>query len=217
MSHSDRLDRKGQLLVSACLLSIALAMPGCRGGAEERLIKLAHGLDPTHPVHRAMVFMARRVAEKSQGRLRIDIYPSEQLGSERECLELLQIGSLGMTKVSCSVLEGFVPPVSVLSFPYLFRDEEHLFSVLEGEIGKRLLLEGERYWLRGLCYYDAGSRSFYTKVKPILEPSDVGADASVVGRIPGSDRLGRAVFGPSTGRSGRRREQPAQLPSLPAL
>ena len=160
-------------MVPACLLSIALTMPGCRSGAEERLIKLAHGLDPTHPVHRAMVFMARRVAEKSQGRLRIDIYPSEQLGSERECLELLQIGSLGMTKVSCSVLEGFVPPVSVLSLPYLFRDEDHLFSVLEGEIGKRLLLEGERYWLRGLCYYDAGSRSFYTKVKPILEPADL--------------------------------------------
>ncbi len=160
-------------MVPVCLLSIALAMPGCRSGTEERLIKLAHGLDPTHPVHKAMVFMASRVAEKSQGRLRIDIYPSEQLGSERECLELLQIGSLGMTKVSCSVLEGFVPSVSVLSLPYLFRDENHLFSVLGGEIGKRLLLEGEKYWLRGLCYYDAGSRSFYTKVKPILEPADL--------------------------------------------
>jgi tripartite ATP-independent transporter DctP family solute receptor len=173
MAHSDRLYKQVQVLAHVCLLALALAMPGCRSGAEGRVIKLAHGLDPTHPVHRAMVFMARRVAEKSKGRLRIDIYPSEQLGSERECLELLQIGSLGMTKVSCSVLEGFVPSVSVLSLPYLFRDEDHLFAVLEGGVGKKLLLEGEKYWLRGLCFYNAGSRSFYTKIKPILEPADL--------------------------------------------
>jgi tripartite ATP-independent transporter DctP family solute receptor len=105
--------------------------------------------------------------------MRIDIYPSEQLGSERECLELLQIGSIAMTKVSCSVLEGFVPAMSVLSLPYLFKNEEHRFKILEGEIGKQLLLKGEKYWLRGLCYYDAGNRSFYTKDKPVLLPSDL--------------------------------------------
>ena len=120
-----------------------------------------------------MEFMAELVAEKSAGRIRIDIYPSEQLGSERECLELLQIGSLDMTKVSCSVLEGFVPAMSVLSLPYIFRDEGHRFQVLEGEIGKGLLLEGEVYWLRGLCYFDAGTRSFYSKDKPILNPADL--------------------------------------------
>jgi tripartite ATP-independent transporter DctP family solute receptor len=145
----------------------------CGSGQKVTVIKLGHGLDPTHPVHKAMEFLAGRVAKESAGRMRIDIYPSEQLGSERECLELLQIGSLDMTKVSCSVLEGFVPSMSVLSLPYIFRDEEHKFRVLEGEIGKRLLLDGERFWLRGLCYYDAGSRSFYTKEKPVLVPEDL--------------------------------------------
>ena len=105
--------------------------------------------------------------------MRIDIYPSEQLGSERECLELLQIGSLDMTKVSCSVLEGFVPSMSVLSLPFIFRDEDHRFKILEGQIGKKLLLDGQKYWLRGLCYYDAGTRSFYTKNRPILIPDDL--------------------------------------------
>src|SRR5688572_8179064 len=56
-------------------------------------IKLAHGHDTTHPVHSAMVFMADRLAEKSDGTMRIDIYTSQQLGTEREALELLQIGS----------------------------------------------------------------------------------------------------------------------------
>jgi tripartite ATP-independent transporter DctP family solute receptor len=146
---------------------------GCGADKKLTVIKLAHGLNPSHPVHQAMEFLSERVSEKSNGRMRIDIYPSEQLGSERECLELLQIGSIAMTKVSCSVLEGFVPAMSVLSLPYLFKNEEHRFKVLEGEIGKQLLLKGEKYWLRGLCYYDAGSRSFYTKDKPVLSPSDL--------------------------------------------
>ena len=156
------------LLLSGFLLNLA-----CQQVSKTTVLKLAHGLDPSHPVHKAMEFMARRVEESSAGRMRIDIYPSEQLGSERECLELLQIGSLDMTKVSCSVLEGFVPSMSVLSLPFIFRDEDHRFKILEGEIGKKLLLDGQKYWLRGLCYYDAGTRSFYTKNRPILIPDDL--------------------------------------------
>lgn len=137
------------------------------------MLKLAHGLDTSHPVHRAMQHMADRIAETSSGRLRIDIYPSEQLGSERECVELLQIGSLAMTKVSASVMEAFAPSFQVFGLPYLFRDRHHLFSVLEGEIGQELLLESRRFRLRGLCYYDAGSRSFYTRERPIRSPADL--------------------------------------------
>ena len=153
--------------------SLCFFLVGCAGDRGTTRLKLAHGLPTSHPVHKAMEFMAGRVEGKSHGRLRIDIYPSEQLGRERECLELLQIGSVDMTKVSTSVMEGFVPALSVLTLPFLFRDRDHLFRVLEGEVGRELLLAGQKYWLRGLCYYDAGSRSFYTKDKPILVPSDL--------------------------------------------
>jgi tripartite ATP-independent transporter DctP family solute receptor len=145
-----------------------------------------------------MEFLAARVAEKSKGLMRIDVYPSEQLGSERECLELLQIGSLAMTKVSCSVIEGFVPEMSVLSLPFLFRDEAHRFRVLEGEIGQELLLAGERYWLRGLCYYDAGTRSFYTVDRPILEPEDLAGLKIRTQESPTSMRMVQALGGSAT-------------------
>lgn len=136
-------------------------------------IKLAHSLDITHSVHIAMEYMAERVAEKSDGKLIIDIYPSGQLGSEREALELLQIGSLGMTKVSAATMENFAPNFKVFSLPYIFKDKEHLFKVIDGEIGEELLSQGEEYWLHGLTYYDAGSRSFYTVNKPVNEPKDL--------------------------------------------
>lgn len=180
------------------LLLLSQLMTGCGDDDETTVIKLAHGLSPTHPVHRAMEFMAQRVAEKSEGRMRIDLYPSEQLGSERECVELLQIGSLGMTKVSSSVLEGFVPEQKVFSLPYLFHDEAHRSRVLGGAIGKRLLLAGQEYWVRGLCYYDAGSRSFYTKNKPILTPDDLAGLKIRTQESPTSIEMVKALGGSPT-------------------
>jgi len=158
-------------LLPALLLFLFLS--GCGARSNVTVIKLGHALDTSHSVHKAMVYMAERLAEKSGGTMRIDIYPSQQLGSERELLEMLQLGSLGMTKVAAAVLEGFAPSYKVLSLPYIFRDEAHRFKVLESDIGQQLLLSSEKYWLRGLAYYDAGSRSFYTKDRPIRTPDDL--------------------------------------------
>lgn len=155
------------------LLVAFLLFSGCSQQDAVTAIKLAHGLDISHPVHKGMVNFAGQVEERSNGQMRIDIYPSGQLGSERQCLELLQIGSLGMTKVSAAVLENFAPRMKVLGLPYLFRDDEHAWAVLNGPIGKDLLLEAQNYWLRGVCFYDAGSRSFYTKDRPINSPEDL--------------------------------------------
>jgi len=145
----------------------------CSEISDTRTIRLGHGLDVSHSVHKAMVKMGEDLENISDGKMRLMIYPSQQLGTERECLELLQIGSLDMTKVSVGVLENFAPDLRVLGLPFLFRDREHSFRVLDGPLGQRLLDEGEKYWLKGLGYYDAGSRSFYTKDKPIYAPDDL--------------------------------------------
>lgn len=152
---------------------ISQLIVSCKSEKKHRTLKLAHGLNTEHPVHKAMSFMAKRISEISEGRMEIKIYPAGQLGPERICVELLQIGSLDMTKVSAAVMEGFVPTYRVLGLPYIFRSKEHACKVLEGEIGKDLLLEGTNFWLKGLCFYDAGSRSFYTKEQPVNSPDDL--------------------------------------------
>jgi tripartite ATP-independent transporter DctP family solute receptor len=165
------LNKKLQVFTSVLLLSIIFS--SCTFKDKQKVLKLAHILDPSHSVHKAMTYMAEQVEKKSGGRLVIQIYPSGQLGAERETLELLQIGSLAITKVSAAVMEGFIEDYKVLGLPYLFKDKEHTYRVLDGEIGKNILLSGEDIWLRGLCFYDAGSRSFYTKVKPVNNPADL--------------------------------------------
>jgi tripartite ATP-independent transporter DctP family solute receptor len=154
-------------------LLILLSLGSCGQIKKERVLKLAHGLDTSHPVHHGMVYMADLAEKKSGGRLKIDIYPSGQLGQERECLELLQIGSLAMTKVSASVMENFAPSYKVLSLPYIFRDPAHSYRVMDGDIGEKILQQEQKFWLRGLTFYDAGYRSFYTKDRPVIQPGDL--------------------------------------------
>ncbi|GGZ16457.1 C4-dicarboxylate ABC transporter substrate-binding protein [Echinicola pacifica] len=167
------INNKPKITFKPLLLIALLILSSCGGGDGVRVIKLGHGLDTKHPVHDAMVYMAERLEEKSNGKMIMKVYPNAQLGNERELVELLQIGSLGMTKVSSAVMESFAPKIQVLSQPYLFRDDEHRDRILKGDIGKMLLNEGTQFWLKGLCYYDAGSRSFYTKDKPVETPEDL--------------------------------------------
>jgi tripartite ATP-independent transporter DctP family solute receptor len=155
------------------LVILIFIFSSCGELKTHRTLKLAHGLPTDHPVHLAMAYMADRCNEISEGNLQIEIYASGQLGSEQQCVELLQIGSLAITKVSAAVMESFTDDYKVLGLPYIFRDKEHAFKVFDGEIGKELLLSTQNKWIRGLCFYDAGSRSFYTIDKPIQTPDDL--------------------------------------------
>ena len=107
-----KLGRAGKY-IALVFLFIAL-LSGCKELRDKRFLKLAHTLPPDHPVHEAMVFMANRCSELSRGKMEIEIYPSEQLGSEQQCVELLQIGSLAITKVSAAVMESFTEDYKVL-------------------------------------------------------------------------------------------------------
>jgi len=159
--------------LSAVSCAAVCLLAACSSPSDAVVLKLGHALDRNHPVHESMVYMADLVESRSRGRVRIDVYPSEQLGNERELLELLQVGAVGIAKVGGLVLENFHPSVGVFNLPYLFQDEETFWQVLEGDIGTTLLRELESYGFKGLCYYDSGSRSFYTRDRPIETPDDL--------------------------------------------
>jgi len=161
---------KYKILLMAMLV---LSLSSCKKQGGTKVLYLGHSLPQSHPVHKGILEFQRVLDEKSGGTVQIKVFPDAQLGSEREVLELLQIGSLAATKVSAATLSNFVPEYHILGIPYLFRSKEHQFSVLEGEIGKSILEKGSKFWLRGLCYYDAGSRSFYTSEKAIRTPEDL--------------------------------------------
>lgn len=164
---------KSTLAKLLCVFLLSVAFISCSEIKDKKVLYFAHSLPITHPVHTGILDFQRILDEKSGGKLQIKIFPDGQLGSEREALELLQIGSVAMTKVSAASMSSFAPEYQVLTIPYIFRDSTHLFKVLEGNIGKEILAGGSEFLLRGLCYYDAGSRSFYAREKPIEAPSDL--------------------------------------------
>lgn len=139
---------------------------------QTRHFLLAHNIAPEHPVHHGMVKFAEEVSRLSDGRISVTIYPSGQLGTEKDVLELVQLGAITMTKVSSLSLESFSPLLGVLNLPFIFQSREHYFKVLDSWIGDELKEAPIPQRLRGLIYFDAGDRNFYAS-KPILTPKDV--------------------------------------------
>jgi tripartite ATP-independent transporter DctP family solute receptor len=140
---------------------------------EKTTLRLGHVVDLEHAVHKSLVYFQEQLLEVSDGKLDLEIYASGQLGAERDLIELLQIGSLSMAKVSVGPLESFVPEMQVFSLPYVFDNEDHFWRTVNSDLGQELLDSPLAVDLRGIAFFDAGSRSFYTCPKPISSPTEL--------------------------------------------
>lgn len=116
---------------------------------------------------------ARRVNEYTNGRIKIEVYPQGQLGDEKSAIEQVQFGGIDFTRVSISPLSDFQPLLNALQMPYLYRDADHMWKVLNGEIGDYFLNSMTAKGFVGLVYYDSGARNFYTTKKPIYTVADM--------------------------------------------
>ena len=137
------------LLLATCGFAVVLRNlddNGVESGGATTVLKLAHSLDQSHPVHLAMMRMADLVSEKSAGNVELQVIPNGQLGSETECIEQVQNGALAMTKTSTAALESFIPKMTVLGIPYIFRDSEHCWNVLDGDMGQTTSGCRGRHW-----------------------------------------------------------------------
>ncbi len=163
-----RLNKKA---VAAAITCAALAVTSLSASAAT-VLKLSHNQDKNHPVHKSMQYMADKAKEYSDGDLVIRIYPNGQLGTQRESMELLQNGALDMAKSNASELESFEPAYGAFNIPYIFRDMDHFYRVITGDVGQEILSASAGKGFIGLTYYDGGARSFYAQ-KPINSPADL--------------------------------------------
>ncbi len=156
------------------LLSMAgLLLIGGMSSVEARVnMKLSHNHGRNHPVHKAMQYFSDRVKTLTEGEVVIRLYPDAQLGTQRESLEQVQTGAIEMAKSNASELEAFHKPYGVYGYPYIFKDRDHYYEVMMGDIGQSILKSSKDKGFIGIAYYDAGARSFYAK-KPITTPDDL--------------------------------------------
>lgn len=164
-----------------CLLCLALMMALLLGGCAlnhgeapvEHAFRYAENQSGDYPTTLAAEYFANRVAEYSQGRIRIYVYPDAALGDERAIIEQMQIGGIDFGRVNLSPLAEYDPRLFVLQLPYLYQDSAHMWEVLEGPIGARYLDALSEIDIIGLAWVDAGARNFYTREGSIASLEDL--------------------------------------------
>lgn len=126
-----------------------------------------------YPTVEGVKAMAAEAKEKSGGRICIEVFPSSQLGEEKDAIEQTQFGVIDMIRASFGSFNNIVPVTQLASLPYLFRDEDHLHAVMDGPIGAEIAEGFAEKDLVVLAYYDGGARSFYNSQKPIRGVEDL--------------------------------------------
>lgn len=157
-------------VVLAALLALTLTVTAT---AQEITLRAADNQPENYPTVVGLRAMADYLAENSGGRIEMEVFAGGQLGDERSTIEQAQLGVIDVVRTSTSPVGEFYAPMGVYSLPYLFRDQAHFVSVLEGEVGEELLAGMAEAGLVGLAYYDSGSRNFYTTETPVRAPQDL--------------------------------------------
>lgn len=136
-------------------------------------LRLAEALPDTNPVTVAMRKFARMVTEKTNGNVRVKVYASGQLGQEPEEIEQVRLGIIDLTRINSVALANVSPSIGVFTLPYIFRNDNHKYKVLDGAIGDEVREDMSKVGLIGFDYMEAGSRCFYTRSKPITKLEDL--------------------------------------------
>ncbi|MDO5658701.1 MAG: TRAP transporter substrate-binding protein [Paracoccus sp. (in: a-proteobacteria)] len=160
-----------KVLTSAAALLLA---SGSIAAACEITLRSSDTHPDGYPTVEGVRAMADEVRERSDGRICIELFPSSQLGEERDTIEQTQFGVIDMVRASFGTVSDIVPETQLFSLPYLFRSTEHMHSVMDGEIGQQTLADAfAAHDLIALAYYDGGARSFYNSQRPINSIEDL--------------------------------------------
>ncbi len=160
-------------IVIVLMLVLAVLVPAQLFAQKVTVLRLAETHPQDYPTTKGDYEFARLVKERSNGRIVIEVYPGSQLGQEKAVIEQVQFGAIDITRVSVSPVAAFVPRLNAFQMPYLYRDADHMWKVLKGDIGKGLLSSLEPFGFIGLGWFEGGSRNFYNSKRAVKTPADL--------------------------------------------
>lgn len=126
-----------------------------------------------YPTTLGGIYFAQLVGERTEGRIQIIVHANGILGDEKTVIQQVNFGGIDFTRVSLSPLADDIPKLNVLQMPYLYRNSEHMWQVLDGEIGEDFMEAFQKTGLIPLSWYDAGARSFYNSVRSVTSVEDM--------------------------------------------
>lgn len=154
--------------IAVCLLAAMLLLAACgrkeaKQAQPELILRYADNQPEDYPTTKAAEYFAELVEKRTHGKILIRVYANGELGDESRVLEQVQFGGIDMTRISMGTLSDYLPEIEVLSLPYLYDDADHMWRVLDGDIGAAFLASTRQVDVIGLSWFDAGARSFYTR------------------------------------------------------
>ncbi len=160
-------------LILSLLLGMMVLSVACRSKSDKTyLIRIGQGQTPDEPQVRAMKLFKEIVEGKTAGKLRVEVYPNNQLGNQRDVTEGIQLGTIQMASIS-SPMASFVPESNLFELPFLFENRDHFYAVLDSEIGEGLKPAFARRGFYLLGYFDVGVRHIMTVNQPIHSFDDM--------------------------------------------
>jgi tripartite ATP-independent transporter DctP family solute receptor len=160
-------------LLTSVLFSLVVVLAVAPASYAKIILKCGTSTQPSHIYNQAVAFFGKIVAEKSGGEIEVQGFPSSQLGSERDMVEGLQLGSLEMTLTSTGPMGNFVPQVKLFNLPFLFKDRESCYRVLDGEIGTQIADRFVKVGIRSLGWFENGFRNITNSKVAINSPDDM--------------------------------------------
>ena len=160
------------------MLALFLTFTACSNKKKEKkdktIIRVGHNQSQNHPTHLGLLAFEEYVEEELGDKYDVQVYPSELLGSQIDMVQLTQTGAINICVASNAILETFNDVWEIFNLPYLFASTEAYHHVMDDpEIVKPIFESTREGGFEGVAWLDAGSRSFYTKDKPINSVEDL--------------------------------------------
>lgn len=154
-------------------MGVILLFSVCRNKEAEFIMKIDSAAPMEEPGSQALLRYANLVNERSSGRIKAKLYAANALGVNRDVTEGLQLGTIEVQMASNSPLAVFVPSMNIFELPFLFKSNEHMFAVLDSEIGRSYIPDLEARGFHLLGYFTFGVRHIMTSGKPVHSMEDL--------------------------------------------
>jgi tripartite ATP-independent transporter DctP family solute receptor len=149
-----------------------LMMVSSTAFAADYKFRLGHATTTESTQHLAALKFAELVKERTKGDVEVAVFPGSTLGSDQQMINLTRGGTIDLVFSGSTNFNGIVPQTAALELPYIFRDSNHAYRVLDGKIGQSLLDELGKHNLKGLAYFENGWRALTNNKRPVLTPED---------------------------------------------
>ncbi len=151
---------------------LSVALLASLSMAAQYVIKFSHVVAADTPKGKAAVYFGKRLEELSHGKIKVEVYPNAQLGSDKVVLRKMKFNAVQMAAPTFSKFTGLVPQLGLFDLPFLFKDENHLHKVLDGKVGQKLMDMVTKKGYVALAYWDNGFKVMTDDKRPLIKPED---------------------------------------------